>query len=100
MTQQPKPPQEMRIRVPAEIKAGAYCNLMLIRHTREEFILDCILATPPEAVVTARVIMSPGHMKRTIAALHENLAKYEKQIGKIEAAPEPITKGKLGFHTP
>jgi len=97
MTQQPKPPQEVKIRLPDDIKRGAYCNLMIVSHTKEEFIMDFILASPPEAVVTARVIMSPGHMKRTIAALQENLAKYEQQFGKIEAAPEPETKGKIGF---
>ena len=100
MEQQPKPPQEMKVRLPDEIKRGAYCNLMIVSHTKEEFIMDFILASPPEAVVTARVIMSPGHMKRTISALGENLAKYEKQFGKIEAAPEPTTKGKIGFVKP
>ena len=97
MEQQPKPAQEMRVKMPDEIKRGAYCNLMIVSHTKEEFIMDFILASPPEPVVTARVIMSPGHMKRTISALGENLAKYEKQFGKIEAAPEPETKGKIGF---
>lgn len=100
MAEQPKPPQEMKIRLTDEIRRGAYCNLMIVAHTKEEFIMDFILASPPEAVVTARVIMSPGHMKRTISALQENMEKYEKQIGKVEAAPEPITRGKLGFHTP
>ena len=102
MTQQQKPPQpqQIKIKVPDEVKRGAYCNLMLVRHMKEEFIMDFILVTPPEAVVTARVIMSPGHMKRTISALRENMEKYEKQIGKIEAAPEPITKGRIGFVKP
>jgi len=97
MAEQPKPSQEMKIRLPDEIKRGAYCNLMIVTHTKEEFIMDFILASPPEAVVTSRVIMSPGHMKRTVAALQENLGKYEQQFGKIEAAPEPTTKGKIGF---
>ena len=99
MTQQQKTSQEVKVKISDEIKRGAYCNLMIVAHTKEEFIMDFILASPPEAVVTSRVIMSPGHMKRTIAALQENLAKYEKQIGKVEEAPEPITRGKLGFHT-
>jgi hypothetical protein len=99
MAEQPKP-QEVKIRLPDEIKRGAYCNLMIVTHTKEEFIMDFILASPPEAVVTSRVIMSPGHMKRTVAALQENLGKYEQQFGKIEAAPEPGTKGKMGFVKP
>jgi len=100
MTQQQKPPQEVKIKVPAEISRGVYCNLMIVRHMKEEFIMDFILVTPPEAVMTARVIMSPGHMKRTISALQGNMEKYEKEIGKIEAAPEPTTKGRIGFVKP
>ena len=49
--------------------------------------------------VTARVIMSPGHLKRTISALQSNLQKYEAEIGTIAEAPPP-TKRKLGFPTP
>jgi len=100
MVEQPKPPQEIKIRLPDEIKRGAYCNLMIVAHTKEEFIMDFILASLPEAIVTSRVIMSPGHMKRTVSALQENLRKYEREIGKIEPAPEPVTRGKIGFVKP
>lgn len=100
MTQQQKPPQQIKIKVPDEVKRGAYCNMMVVTHTKEEFIMDFILMSAPEPVMTARVIMSPGHMKRTISALRENMEKYEQQIGKIEAAPEPTTKGRIGFVKP
>lgn len=99
MTEQEKAP-EVKVKLPEDIKRGAYCNLMIVTHTKEEFIMDFILASPPEAVVTSRVIMSPGHMKRTVAALQENLAKYEKQFREIEAAPEPSGKSRLGFVKP
>jgi len=41
------------------------------------------------------VITSPGHLKRIIKALEENLKNYEEKFGKIEEAKEPETK--LGF---
>ncbi len=71
---------------------------MIVTHTKEEFVMDFMMVVPPAGSVTARVIMSPGHMKRTVAALHTNMQNYESKFGKITEAPEP-TKGKLGFHT-
>ena len=99
MTQQQKTGKEIQIRAPDEVQRGVYCNLMIVGHTKEEFIMDFILVTPPKATLTARVIMSPGHMKRTVSALQDNLAKYEKDIAKIEPAAEPAPRGKLGFRT-
>jgi hypothetical protein len=98
--QETKQPQELKIFFPPELRGGVYSNLMYIGHTREEFILDFLMVRPPEGSVTARVIMSPGHIKRTIIALQQNLKKYEDNFGKITEAPEPQGKGKIGFHVP
>jgi len=100
MAEQPKPPQGIKIRLTDEIRRGAYCNMMVVTHTKEEFIMDFILAAAPEPTVTARVIMSPGHMKRTVSALQDNMKKYEQQFGKIVEAPEPVTKSRMGFVKP
>ena len=43
----------------AELK-GAYSNLLRITHTREEFILDFINVVPPQGIVSARIVTSPG----------------------------------------
>ena len=40
--------------------------------------------------------MNPGHLKRVIAALQDNLGKYENQFGKIEEAASP-NEGGIGF---
>jgi hypothetical protein len=69
---------------------------MLIAHTKEEFILDFMMIAPPIALVTARVVTSPGHMKRMISALTENLKKYEGKFGKLTEAAEPPSP--MGFH--
>ena len=81
------------------MKGGVYSNLMQVQHTREEFILDFIMVSPPAGTITARVIMSPGHIKRTIAALQENVKRYEEKFGPIKQAEEPHGKGALGFKT-
>ena len=80
---------EIKIYIPNEIKGGAYANNMFIFHSEEEFILDFLMVVPPEGAVTARVIVSPGHMKRIFNALGENIAKYEEAFGPIKAAQAP-----------
>jgi hypothetical protein len=83
--------QEIKVHVPDALKGGSYSNNMVVRHTREEFILDFLMVAPPEGALTARVIVSPGHMKRVLDALRENLAKYEAVFGPVRAAEEPKT---------
>lgn len=90
--------KEIPIAFPEHLKGGVYCNNLIVSHTKEEFIMDFMMIAPPASTVTARVIMSPGHMKRTVAALKSNLERYEKKIGIISEAPEPSTKGSIGFH--
>ena len=81
--------KEITIDFPKELHGGVYANNMSVAHTREEFIMDFLMAAPPAGAVTARVITSPGHMKRIIAALQDNLKKYEETFGKLEPAAEP-----------
>jgi len=74
-------PQELQIQVPPEVQRGVYANQMFATHTQEEFILDFIFASQPSAVVNARVIISPTHAKRIVAALQENIGSYKIQVG-------------------
>ncbi len=89
--------QELQIHFPPEVQRGVYANQMLVSHTPEEFVLDFILATPPAGVVNARVLVSPGHVKRIVAALQENIARYEAAHGEI---PEPASGGAPGASLP
>jgi hypothetical protein len=82
--------KELNIKISDDELKGRYSNLLRITHTREEFVLDFINVVPPQAVVTARIATSPGHLKRIIQALAENLEKYETAYGEIAEAPEPI----------
>lgn len=91
--------REIQIAFPEHLKGGVYCNNLVVSHTKEEFIMDFMMIAPPANTVTARVIMSPGHMKRTVAALKSNLEMYEKNIGTIAEAPEPNPRS-IGFHKP
>jgi hypothetical protein len=86
-------PKEIKINFPEKIQAGVYANNMVVGHTKEEFILDFIMVSPPVGTVTARVIVSPGHMKRVLEALRDNVSKYESAFGVIAIAEEP--RGKI-----
>ena len=83
------------VEFPSSLKGGVYANNMMVTHTREEFILDYLMIGPRAGAVTARVIMSPGHMKRMIAALQDAMRKYEQRYGSLSPAEEP--KGHIGF---
>jgi len=85
----PEAKQEIQIAFPDELKGGSYANSMLVAHTKEEFIVDFLLVAPPTGAVTSRVILSPGHMKRVLAALEESVAKYENMYGTIVEAEAP-----------
>lgn len=95
MANKKQTPKEMNIFFPEHLRGGVYANSMYVTHSRDEFILDFMVTAPFQGAVTARVIVSPGHMKRIIRALQENVNKYEKNIGKI--AESKATKKQLGF---
>ncbi len=97
MTEKPAPP-EVQVSFPDSLKGGVYSNMMTVTHTKEEFVLDFMMVMPPVGSVTSRVVISPGHMKRMIAALADNLSKYESRFGKLTAAEEPPKP--IGFQAP
>jgi len=82
-------PNEINIKITDEILGGRYANMMQVMHTKEEFILDFANVIPPQGIMTARVITSPGHMKRIIKALQHNIEMYEQKFGQINEAEPP-----------
>lgn len=87
MANTPEEPQAPVIQVSAgdDLTRGRYSNNMFITHSPEEFILDWLLSSPTGTHLVSRVILSPGHVKRVISALEDNLRKYEDQFGPIRA---------------
>ena len=89
----PNKPKDITVDFPKELYGGVYSNNMGVTHTREEFIMDFLMVAPPSGSVKARIIVSPGHIKRIVKALQENISKYEQNFGTIKTAEEP--KGKF-----
>ena len=96
---------KMQIKADDKTLQGVYSNAAQISHTKEEVVVDFFLMHPPVGKLQSRVIMSPGHAKRLIAALTENIKNYEKNHGEVKAAEAPTAKnndadsttGELGF---
>lgn len=88
-----KPPEQQQIPIITSdaMSRGQYSNSMLVTHSREEFLIDWLLNSPTGAHLVSRVIVSPGHMRRIIDALTENLHKYESRFGPVRAA-EPTDR--------
>jgi hypothetical protein len=84
----PKVPETaLQIQIDETVAQGLYANMALVNHTDAEFTLDFIYVQPqqPKAAVRARIITSPRHMKRLLAALADNLQKYEARFGVVES---------------
>jgi hypothetical protein len=90
-----EPAEGLNVKISDDELKGRYSNLLRIAHTREEFILDFINLLPPQGIVSARIITSPGHLKRIIRALSANLERYEQAFGVIVEAPEPVGEGSV-----
>jgi len=86
-------PQEIKIQ--DNFPGGEYANAMQISHNKEEFLLTFLNIVPPSGRVCGKIITNPGHLKRMIAALQENLKRYEQSFGTVEQAESP--KGDIGF---
>jgi Protein of unknown function (DUF3467) len=84
-----EPPKALEVKIGDEELKGRYSNLLRVVHTREEFVLDFINLLPPQGMVTARIVTSPGHLKRIVRALAANLERYEQVYGPIQEAAEP-----------
>jgi len=84
-------PSQLNIDITDDVAEGDYSNLVMVAHSPEEFILDFIRVMPgvSRARVRSRVIVSPGHARRLLRALNENIERYERAYGEIEDRNPP-----------
>jgi hypothetical protein len=74
---------QIQIATGDEMSRGRYSNMMLVSHSAEEFMMEWVLNSPSGTHLVSRIIVSPGHVKRIIAALAENMNKYENRFGPV-----------------
>jgi len=92
-----QPNQSQEIKLADNIPGAEYTNMMQVGHTKEEFQLLFANIMPPTGKIVAKIITTPGHFKRMISAMQENLDKYEAQYGKISEAEAPAKEKGIGF---
>ncbi|MBI2050761.1 MAG: DUF3467 domain-containing protein [Parcubacteria group bacterium] len=90
-------PQRQEIKIADNIPGGEYANMMQVSHTQEEFMMVFMNVAGLSGKVVSKVQTSPGHLKRIVAALADNIKKYEERFGEIKAADAPQTQTGLGF---
>lgn len=93
MEQNKQQPNQIQIKATDEKLKGEYSNVMQIIHTKEEFVMDFLNVFPPTGTLNSRIIVSPGHFKRMVKAVQENLDKYESSFGKVEESEAPQSIG-------
>ena len=78
--------QGLQLELAPDKAQGEYANFAIITHSSSEFIVDFARMLPglPKAQVRSRVILAPEHAKRFLAALQENVMRYEKAFGPIK----------------
>ena len=80
----PKPPVSPTLEIPPGLDT-VYSNLARISHSPADIVIDFahLLPSDTNAVVKARVLMSPLSAKLLLRALTENLSRYEASFGEI-----------------
>jgi len=78
--------QPLSLELKPEIAKGTYSNLAIITHSHSEIIIDFATMLPglPKPEIGSRIVMNPEHAKRLLAALSDNISKYEHTFGPID----------------
>jgi hypothetical protein len=85
----------LQVKIDEATSQGVYSNLVMVQHGESEFVLDFMFLQPgrQEAKVGARVILGPRQAKRMMAALGDNVNRYEKRFGTIPVPALARTDG-------
>jgi hypothetical protein len=90
--QKNNPPQnQINIELSEEIAEGIYSNLAMIAHSNSEFVIDFIRLMPgvPKARVKSRIIITPEHAKRLLAALKITSVSTKLPSGRLSKRAMP-----------
>jgi hypothetical protein len=87
--------QPRELKLVDNVPGADYANFMQVSHTKEEFLLMFANVAGLSGKVVGKIMTNPGHMKRIVSALQENIGRYETSFGKITEAEAP--KNDIGF---
>jgi len=83
------------IKIADNIPGAEYANAMQINHNKDEMQMMFLNIMGLTGRVTGKIITSPGHFKRMIVAMEDNLKKYEERFGQVKEAERPDKE--IGF---
>lgn len=83
------------IKISDNMPGAEYANAMQINHTKDEFQMMFLNLFGQSGKVTGKIITAPGHLKKMLVAMTDNLKKYEEKFGEIEEAK--INEKEIGF---
>jgi hypothetical protein len=89
------PAGAQEIKIADNIPGAEYANAMQVNHNKDEFQMMFLNILGISGRVTGKIITSPGHFKRMIAAMAENLKKYEERYGEVEKSAD--LEKEIGF---
>lgn len=69
---------------------------MQVNHNKDEMQIMFLNVMGLSGRVTGKIITNPGHFKRMIAAMQDNIKKYEDKYGEVKEAEAPMGK-EIGF---
>ena len=75
-----------QLQISHQVLGGTFSNGLIVKHAQDVFVMDFTINFPPVAKVNARFLASPGHFRRIISVLGDNLSQYEERFGKIDDA--------------
>ena len=78
--------KSQEVRMSDQVFGAEYANALQVGHSREEFQMIFFSVLGQTGRVAAKIISSPSHFKRMIAAMTDNLSKYEERYGPVEEA--------------
>jgi len=84
-----EPQRQIAVKATDEALMGRFSNLVQIYHSKEHFCFDFLHDHPPVGQLLSRIVVSPGHAKRLLKALNENISKFEQEFGEIDDGTEP-----------
>lgn len=81
--------QQVAARVPESVSTGTYSTGVIVLAGGNEFVLDFLLRMARPHRIAARVILPPVVVPQVIAALRDNIRRYEERWGPIPPLPKP-----------
>lgn len=91
-----KQSNQVELKIADNIPGAEYANAMQVNHNRDEFQMMFLNILGATGRVSAKIITNPGHYKRMLMAMQDNLKKYEQQFGVIKEA-ESMNEKEIGF---